>query len=140
MEPDPSLWWVIPTCTRLYLNFLHPLLNPDNWLNTRVGEIRSFVPLETVPADTRTTPTTLAPGGERMLENFGFGQHDEELGSCVAEKITGGFAIATIPSSSSSVAAAPHAPQAQMRAESVKEEAQQMIIAFGLRHLGVKKL
>jgi hypothetical protein len=77
-----------------------------------------------------------------MLENFGFGQHHEELGSCVAEKKTGGFAIATIPSSSSfsSVAAAPRAPQAQMRAESVKEEAQQMIIAFGLRHLGVKKL
>jgi hypothetical protein len=79
-----------------------------------------------------------------MLENFGFGQHHEELGSCVAEKRTGGFAIATIPSSSSSsfssVAAAPRAPQAQMRAESVKEEAQQMIIAFGLRHLGVKKL
>ncbi len=81
-----------------------------------------------------------------MLENFGFGQHDEELGSCVAEKRTGGFAIAAIPSSSSSsssfssVAAAPRAPQAQMRAESVKDEAQQMIIAFGLRHLGVKKL
>jgi hypothetical protein len=96
-----------------------------------------------VPAHTRTTPITLPPGEERMLENFGFGQHDEELGSCVAEKITGGFAIATIPSSSSSfspVAAAPHAPQAQMRAESVKEESQQMIIAFGLRHLGVKKL
>jgi hypothetical protein len=79
-----------------------------------------------------------------VLENFGFGQHDDELGSCVAEKRTGGFAIATIPSSSSSsfssVAAAPHAPQAQMRAENVKEESQQMIIAFGLRHLGVKKL
>jgi hypothetical protein len=77
-----------------------------------------------------------------MLENFGFGQHDEELGSCVAEKRTRGFAITSIPSSSSSsfssVAAAPRAPQAQMRAESVKEEAQQMIIAFGLRHLGVK--
>jgi len=97
--------------------------------------------LETVPADTRTTPTTLPPGEERMLENFGFGQHDEELGSCVAEKRTRGFAITSIPSSSSSfssVAAAPRAPQAQMRAESVKEEAQQMIIAFGLRHLGVK--
>jgi len=110
-----------------------------------VGEIRSFVPLQTVPADTRTTPTTLPPGEERMLENFGFGQHDEELGSCVAEKRTGGFAIATIPSSSSSssfssIAAAPRAPQAQMRAESVKDEAQQMIIAFGLRHRGVKKL
>ncbi len=108
-------------------------------------EIRSFVPLETVPADTRTTPTTLPPGEERMFEIFGFGQHDEELGSCVADKRTGGFAIATIPSSSSSssfssVAAAPRAPQAQMRAESVKDEAQQMIIAFGLRHRGVKKL
>ncbi|CAK9255227.1 unnamed protein product [Sphagnum jensenii] len=80
-----------------------------------------------------------------MLENFGFGQHDEELGSCVAEKRTGGFAIATIPSSSSSssfssVVAVPCAPQARMRAESVKDEAQQMIMAFGLRHLGVKKL
>jgi hypothetical protein len=81
-----------------------------------------------------------------MLENFGSGQHDEELGSCVAEKGTGGFAIATIPSSSSSsssfssIPAAPRAPQARMRAESVKDEAQKMIIAFGLRHLGVKKL
>jgi hypothetical protein len=61
-----------------------------------------------------------------MLENFCFGQHDEELGSCVAEKRTGAFAIATIPSSScsssfSSVVVAPRAPQAQMRAESVKE-------------------
>jgi hypothetical protein len=78
-----------------------------------------------------------------MLGNFGFGQHDEELGRCVAEKRTGGFAIATILSSSSSfssVAAALPAPQAQMRAESVKEEAQQMRIVFARRHLGVKKL